>query len=58
MKALGQGRHCFWGLTLRRAIKKETIAINRDWVYKQYADCRMLSILYPTLLYVDLNTEK
>ena len=32
IKALRQSRHRVWGLTLRRAIREETIAINRDWV--------------------------
>ena len=32
IKALRQSRHRVWGLTHRRAIKEETIAINRDWV--------------------------
>ena len=35
MKALRQSRHWVWGLTHRREIKEETIAINRDWVYNQ-----------------------
>ena len=32
IKALRQSRHGVWGLTHRRAIKEETIAINHDWV--------------------------
>ena len=32
-KALRQGRHWVWGLTHRRAIKEEIIAINSDWLY-------------------------
>ena len=32
IKALRQSRHRVWGLTHRRAIKEETIAINHDWV--------------------------
>ena len=32
IKALCQGRHWVWGLTHRRVIKEETIAINRDLV--------------------------
>ena len=32
IKALRQSRHRVWGLTHHRAIKEETIAINRDWV--------------------------
>ena len=32
IKALRQSRHRVWGLTHRRAVKEETIAINRDWV--------------------------
>ena len=32
IKALRQSHHRVWGLTHRRAIKEETIAINRDWV--------------------------
>ena len=35
IKALRQGRHWVWGLTPHRAIKEETLAINRDWVYNQ-----------------------
>ena len=31
IKALRQSRHRVWGLTHRRAIKKETIAIKCDW---------------------------
>ena len=27
-----QSRHRVWGLTHRRAIKEETIALNRNWV--------------------------
>ena len=34
IKILCQSRHLVWGLTHRRAIKEETIAINRDWIYK------------------------
>ena len=30
IKALRQSRHWVWGLTHRRAMKEETIAINRD----------------------------
>ena len=37
IKALCQGHHS--GLTHPRAIKKEIIAINRDWVYNQA--CRL-----------------
>ena len=36
-------------LTQHRAIKEETIAINHDWIYN-HADCRMVPMLYPTLL--------
>ena len=32
IKNLRQNRHRVWGLTHRREIKEETIAINRDWV--------------------------
>ena len=39
IKALRQGRHWVCGLTHRRAIKEETIAINHDWVYSQI--CRL-----------------
>ena len=35
IKNLRQSRHWVWGLTHRRAIKEETIAINRNWVYNQ-----------------------
>ena len=35
IKALRQGRHRVKGLTHRRAIQEETIAINCDWVYKK-----------------------
>ena len=33
----------------RRAIKEETIALNRDWVYNN-ADCCVTYMLCPTLL--------
>ena len=39
MKALCQGRHWVWGLTNRRAIKEETMAIYCKWVYSQ--TCRL-----------------
>ena len=39
IKALHQDHHWVWGRTLHRAIKEETIAINRDWVYNQA--CRL-----------------
>ena len=39
IKALRQSCHWVRGLANRRAIKEETIAINRDWVYKQA--CRL-----------------
>ena len=32
IKALRQSRHGVRGLTHHRAIKEETIAVNRDWV--------------------------
>ena len=35
IKALRQSRHCVWGLTHRRTIEEETIAINRDCVYNK-----------------------
>ena len=40
IKALRQGNHCVSGLTHRRAVKEEPIAIDRDWVYNQA--CRIL----------------
>ena len=39
-KDLCQDLHWVWGLTCRHAINEETIALNRDWVYKQA--CRLL----------------
>ena len=54
IKALRQGHHWVWGhvwgLTHRRAIKEETIAIKRDLVYNQAHRLSMISMLYPTLL--------
>ena len=32
IKVSRRSRHRVWGLTVRRAIKKEIIAINCDWV--------------------------
>ena len=39
IKSLRQSRHWVWGLAHRRAIKGETMAINRDWVYNRA--CRL-----------------
>ena len=50
VKALRQSRHWVWGLTQRRPIKEETIAINRDWIYKQACTLFMISKLYSTVL--------
>ena len=51
IKVLRQSRHWVWGLTHRRAIKEETIAINRDWIYNQaYRLSHDIGELYPFFL--------